>query len=110
MTATPPELRSLPVDERLAESQRRREAAYEYVLARRGMVTIAEVTSRFGIHYDRARATVNRARAAMAPDLAEKKQPPTPKRRFLAVIGDRMVHPSAIRTGDRVDRFTVEVL
>lgn len=110
MTLKPTGIRAMQLDERLIESQRRQQAAYEYALARGGVVTMAELGRQFGIHYDRARSVLTRARLALAPDLEQKKRPPTPKRRFLAVIGDRMIHPTAIRPGDRIDRFTVEVM
>jgi|GEM_PF-4740471 len=112
MTLKPTGPGAMKTDERLVDSQRRQDAAYRFAFARGGVVTLAELSRLFGLHYDRARKALDRARADLPPDLAQPKghDPDRLKRRFLAVIGDRMVHPSAIRPGDRVDRFTVEVM
>jgi hypothetical protein len=99
-------------DERLVDSQRRQDAAYRFAFSCRGKITLADLSRQFGLHYDRARKALQRARRDLDPDLAstQRHDPNRMKRRFLAVIGDRMVHPSAIRPSDRVDRFTVEVM
>ena len=112
MTLKPTGLGAIKPDDRLVDSQRRQDAAYRFAFSCGGVVTLADLSRRFGLHYDRARKALDRARADLSPDLAQPKghDPDRMKRRFLAVIGDRMVHPSAIRAGDRVDRFTVEVM
>lgn len=101
---------SITTARKLAEAKQRREAAYEFAIAQGGAITANALAKRFRIHCDRAREVLKRARNELHKSLAEKDQPPTPKRRFLAVIGDRMVYPLAVRAGDKVDRFTVEVM